>query len=156
MIDKKIMESIPDNFFVFAMLRQDEVIPQPALTPKLIKAIAEFINKNTYNSVVLIIRNEDEPIFKVRKAESNGYPPSELVTQLKNQINITTHLFYQNPWPEPVPNFDDSDKMYIQLGFDEGNLFHKSEKIKHNGQEYVFLPNKEIFTLNNPYKNELL
>jgi hypothetical protein len=46
--------------------------------------------------------------------------------------------------------------MYIQLGFDEGNLFHKSEKIKHNGQEYVFLTNKEIFKLNNPYKNELL
>lgn len=148
MIDKKIQQSISDNVFVFAMLRQEEIIPQPALTPILVKSISNFINENTYSSVVLIIRSDKEPY-------QTGYPPSELVTQLENEINKDTYLFYQNPWPEAVPNFDDSDTMYVQLGFDESNAFHKSKEVKEKGQEYVFLTNKQMFKLNKK-NNELI
>lgn len=147
--DKKIQQSIPDNFFVFAMIKQNKVVPQPILTPIIIKEIVKFINENTYSSVVLICRSEKEP------QRTDSYPSSTLIDQLVNQIKKDTYLFYQNPWPEPVPNFDDSNTMYVQLGYDEGSKFHKSKTINHNGYEYVFLTNKEFFKLNKP-NNELI
>lgn len=148
-VDKEIQQSIPDNFFVFAMIKQNKVVPQPILTPVIIKEMAKFINENTYSSVVLICRSEKEP------QRTDSYPSSTFTDQLVNQIKKDTYLFYQNLWPEPVPNFDDSDTMYVQLGYDEGSKFHKSKTINHNGYEHVFLTNKEFFKLNKP-NNELI
>ena len=85
--DKKIQQSIPDNFFVFAMIKQNKVVPQPILTPIIIKEIVKFINENTYSSVVLICRSEKEP------QRTDSYPSSTLIDQLVNQIKKDTYLF---------------------------------------------------------------
>ena len=127
---------VADQLKIPAVINNDYTMPK-------------FINENTYSSVVLICRSEKEP------QRTDSYPSSILTDQLVNQIKKDTYLFYQNPWPEPVPNFDDSDTMYVQLGYDEGTEFHKSKTINHNGYEHVFLTNKEFFKLNKP-NNELI
>jgi len=149
LVDKNIINSIPKNLFVFARIKQNKVIPQPKLDSFLINEIGEFINNNIYTKVVLIIRSEREPY------RTTGYPSSDLVTELVNKINKETHLFYQQPWPEPVPSFKDEDTMFVQLGFDEGSLLHKSKEIKGIGNEYIFLSNEHMFKLNKK-KNELI
>ena len=102
-------EDIPNNMFVLLLIRGDEVIPQPLLDKFYIEKIAEFVNNNIYNRVVLIVRSNSEPY-------TEAYQPLDLMDTLVEKINKETHIFYQDTWPTEVPNFiEDNDLSLIHI-----------------------------------------
>tara|TARA_B100001564_G_scaffold359178_1_gene379984 strand:+ start:4076 stop:4510 length:435 start_codon:yes stop_codon:yes gene_type:complete len=141
-------EDIPNNMFVLLLIRGDKVIPQPLLDKFYIEKIAEFVNNNIYNRVVLIVRSKSEP-------HTEEYPPLDLMDTLVEKINKETHIFYQDPWPTEVPNFiEDKDTMFLQLGFNEDFKDLKLKGVQLDNR-FIFLSNKEMFKLNKR-KNALI
>lgn len=141
-------EDIPNNMFVLLLIRGDEVISQPLLDKFYIEKIAEFVNNNIYNRVVLIVRSNSEPY-------TEAYPPLDLMDTLVEKINKETHIFYQDTWPTEVPNFiEDNDTMFLQLGFNEAFKDLQLKGVQLDNR-FIFLSNKEMFKLNKR-KNALI
>ena len=74
---------------------------------------------------------------------------------IKNQTDKNIIIFYQDPWPEPVPSFIEMDTTVIRFGFDEGCELDKkcidpNFSIAMEDGEYNFLVNKNnSINLNN-------
>jgi hypothetical protein len=83
-----------------------------------INIIRNFIYGSKYDNIILSVRTEKEPF-------SSNYPDSNLIRKLlKSRNNKNIVLFNQEPWPEPVPNFSNSN-LVIRFGFDEECEFDK-------------------------------
>jgi len=158
---ENLFKEIPNNHFLYGQLlvkrTELEFVVQASIRDTTSDSIIKIINNNNYNKVVLSVRHGKEPHNFWNPPE---YPTEETLTKIKEQTNKEVHLFYQDPWPAKVPNFIDDNTMYIQFGYNEGQLLHKNPKftIEDCGitdMEYVFITNKNIIKLNNP-KNELI
>lgn len=62
--------------------------------------------------VVFVCRSEKEWNF-------NKYPKDKQMNIIESDCNKKFTIFYQDPWPSSVPNFD-SNKSIIRFGYDEG------------------------------------
>jgi len=83
-----------------------------------VDVINNFINKSKFENIILSVRTSKEPF-------SDNYPSDTLLRQLlNNRNNKNIVLFNQEPWPEPVPNFSNSN-LVIRFGFDEECKFDK-------------------------------
>lgn len=88
------------------------------LPDTILTDIVKFINEAETKNVVLICRSEKEQY-------NEEFPKKEQIEFIKSSANKKVSIFYQNPWPESVPNFIDTDTIFIRFGFDEGCLFDK-------------------------------
>lgn len=83
-----------------------------------VNIINNFINKSSFKNIILSVRTEKEPY-------SDNYPKTIFLRKiLNNRNNKRVVLFNQEPWPQEVPNFSDSN-LVIRFGFDEECKFDK-------------------------------
>ena len=88
------------------------------LDKNAIHIIRNFIYASNYDNIILSVRTDKEPF-------SSNYPTSDMIRKLLNsRNNKNIVLFNQEPWPEPVPNFSNSN-LVIRFGFDEECEFDK-------------------------------
>jgi hypothetical protein len=88
------------------------------LDKNAIRIIRNFIYVSNYDNIILSVRTDKEPF-------SSNYPTSNMIRKLLNsRNNKNIVLFNQEPWPNEVPNFSDSN-LVIRFGFDEGCKFDK-------------------------------
>jgi len=78
------------------------------------KRAAEYINSRKYSRVILVCRHEKEPW-------ASEFPTQKDLSTFIKKLNCKYDIFYQEPWPTPVPNFNLKDtEVVIRFGYDEG------------------------------------
>ena len=90
----------------------------------LLKPIAKYINGLDKNKVILVVRSEKEHYTPGPFPETNKV--RKLVRLLKKEVRV----FYQEPWPAPVPLFNTDDAVVLRFGYNEGSEFDKSTASK--------------------------
>lgn len=121
-VSKKYLEKYNSNVYTHTcvIIRDGKIRIQTnaGLDKKAVSVINNFINKSEFENIILSVRTSKEPF-------SDNYPSDNLLRQLlNNRNNKNIVLFNQEPWPEPVPNFSNSN-LVIRFGFDEGCEFDK-------------------------------
>jgi len=110
------------NLYIYVsttvLSRRYEITVNAKLPNNVLSEISEFINEVESENVVLICRSEKEQY-------TQEFPKKEQIEFIKSSTNKNISVFYQNPWPESVPNFMDKDTTFIRFGYDEGCLFDK-------------------------------
>ena len=111
-----LLEDKQDNLFVVVKTTVENGKGKffiNALTPTyVLDKIIDFVNKSFYQSVVLVCRSYKEQYCK-------PCPPVNDIEYLENNINKKTLVFYQDPFPSEVPNFN-TNHLVIRFGFDNG------------------------------------
>lgn len=107
-------------------------------------------NLNTKN-IILVCRSEREPF-------THEHPTEKEIKHIKSNTNKNIKVFYQNPWPEPVPLFIESNTSVIRFGFDEGckldnKCVDKEFSVPMEIGEHIFLINKNKSIALNSKKN---
>lgn len=119
-----------------------------AISSEILPNIISFINKLNTKNIILVCRSSNEPF-------ADEYPTQTHLDLIKNQTDKNIIIFYQDPWPEPVPSFIEMDTTVIRFGFDEGCELDKkcidpNFSIAMEAGEYNFLVNKNnSINLNN-------
>lgn len=121
-VSKKYLEKYNSNVYTHTcvIIKDGNVRVQTnaGLDKKGVSVINNFINKSQFENIILSVRTSKEPF-------SDNYPSDNLLRQLlNNRNNKNIVLFNQEPWPEPVPNFSNSN-LVIRFGFDEECAFDK-------------------------------
>ena len=80
-----------------------------------IKQLVNVINNSTHQKIVLVCRSKDEPY-------TQEFPAQLYLDYIKKNSKKNIKVFYQNPLPAKVPNFED-DYMIIRFGWDSGCEF---------------------------------
>jgi len=125
-IDKltELTNALPDNTYIFATVSIDK-------------------NKATFNvnvgytdlhlsKLIDIFNNrpESKMIFSVRSSKeyyaTGAYPTDHQVKELVKGIHKECRVFYQEPWPAEVPNFNLEDTIVLRFGYNEGCTFDKA------------------------------
>jgi hypothetical protein len=118
------------------------------ISSEILTNIIYFINKLNTKNVILVCRSSNEPF-------ADEHPTQTHLDLIKNQTDKNIIIFYQDPWPEPVPSFIEMDTTVIRFGFDEGCELDKkcidpNFSIVMEDGEYNFLVNKNnSINLNN-------
>lgn len=149
---QKLLSNKSDRLYVYTLFRVENSICSMHINSKIIKntlvEICSFINKLKTSNVILVCRSSKEPFTK-------EYPTSSEVNFIKKNTKKSVKIFYQDPWPEPVPNFVEKDTTIIRFGFDEGCSLDK-KCVDGSHLEYVPLRDGEYpFLLNNKNSIEL-
>ena len=142
-----------DNLFIYTLAKVNNGLTRYSInsycTESSIKELVSVINKETYKKVVLVCRSEDEP-------HAEQFPKKEYIEYIKENSNKEVKIFYQDPFPSPVPNFS-NEYMVIRFGYDSGSEFDKSvselyktdlnngvNTILYNKNKYINLNRKSI------------
>ena len=85
---------------------------------KGVEIVNNLINKSSSQNIILSVRTEKEP-------HADNYPAIGFIKKIRNnKNNKNIVLFNQEPWPQEVPNFSNSN-LVIRFGFDERCEFDK-------------------------------
>ena len=128
--------------------RRYEITINAKLPNNVLSEISEFINEVESENVVLICRSEKEQY-------THEFPQKEQIEFIKSSTNKKISVFYQNPWPERVPNFIDKDTTFIRFGYDEGCLFDnhivekKFESNENDGTNHYLINQNKLIKLKN-------
>jgi len=111
----KYLDSYNDNFYVHCVLRIENkklsIHTNVGLQQSYAECINEFVDNHECKNIIYTIRSKEEPY-------SEEYPSSSVKNVLeKAKKNIV--FFNQQPWPEAVPNFSNTN-LVIRFGFDDG------------------------------------
>lgn len=111
-----LLENKQDNLFVVVKTTVEngkgKFFINTLIPAYILDKIIDFINKSLYQSVVLVCRSHKEQYCK-------PCPTINDIEYLKNNINKKTLVFYQDPFPSEVPNFN-TNHLVIRFGFDNG------------------------------------
>lgn len=81
--------------------------------------IAEELNKKDYRRIIITARSKQEPY-------TYAFPNEKVLNKLTRDLNSSTDVFFQEPWPAKVPDFHlEQNDIVLRLGFDEGLDLHK-------------------------------
>ena len=113
---------LEDNLFIYTPTQVKDGLAKYSIntniTDESIIELVNVINNENYKSVVLVCRSEEEP-------HAEKFPTKECIDYIKENSNKEVKIFYQDPYPTPVPNFSHK-YMVIRFGFDAGCEFDKS------------------------------
>ena len=122
MIEIKNIENLlnnkSDNLYVYTRIKLDNtnkfsMNTNSKLDSSIIFQICDFINKLDTENIILVCRSEKEPY-------THEHPNKKEIEFIKNKTNKNIKIFFQEPWPEPVPCFIETNTSVIRFGFDEG------------------------------------
>tara|TARA_Y100000389_G_C17459310_1_gene520475 strand:- start:39 stop:527 length:489 start_codon:yes stop_codon:yes gene_type:complete len=122
MIEIKNIENLlnnkSDNLYVYTRIKLDNtnkfsMNTNSKLDSSIIFQICDFINKLDTENIILVCRSEKEPY-------THEHPNKKEIEFIKNKTNKNIKIFFQEPWPEPVPSFIETNTSVIRFGFDEG------------------------------------
>lgn len=116
--DKNLLEDFPEKTYQFGYIRTKENKLQFNFNffvdDSIIENVAKYLNDKNYTNIVIVARSEKEPF-------TNAFPKPNKLEQFVDLIDTNTNLFYQEPWPGVVPNFElDDNSCVVRFGFDEG------------------------------------
>ncbi len=146
------MNRYNDSFYIYTYIEvldgDVKINVNTSLTSPILDSIISFLKTNTYQNIIMSARSNKEP-------HSNELPTKTQKKYLKDSLKEKNiRFFYQEPWPEPVPNFN-KNNLVIRFGYDEGCKLDKMSltKIKNtsnleNGKYYFLLNNKHSIELN--------
>lgn len=138
-----------NNFFIFTKVVVKNGFLKKHINTKIptnvFESLITFINKSNYDNLVLVCRSQKEPT-------TDSLPSLENLSKLQ-ELKKSYHIFYQNPWPESVPNFSE-DKIVIRFGFDEGSEYDKNIILEKetktdlsDGDYYYLVSSKDKFEI---------
>ena len=148
----KLINALPDNTYVFSTIN---IVKNKAIfnvnvgyedrhLPKLVS----IFNNRPETKMILSVRSSKEHF-----TECGAYPTDHQVKELIKGIDKECKVFYQEPWPAAVPNFNLKDTLVLRFGYDEGTDFDKacatktSFDIKYKNGSGVLLLSKEGSTV---------
>lgn len=142
--------SLSDNLYIFS---QVEVKNNKAkfsinkdVSDSIINLLISYINNSTFNNIKFVCRSDKEPFSK-------SYPTKKQIQNIVQTCKKTNRIFYQEPWPNKVPNFSE-DSLVIRFGYDEGHTFDKScadgklvDFKKQDGSYYYLVGNHKLIEI---------
>lgn len=147
---KNLLNNKSDNLYVYTRITRDatkgfSMNTNFEINDNELPELCTFINTLNTENVILVCRSPKEPFTEEHPSE---YQLNLIVSRTDKNIII----FYQDPWPEPVPQFIEKNTSVIRFGYDEGCELDKkcvdsAFSIKVDVGEYFYLVNK-----NNPIK----
>ena len=142
---ENLLNDKSDNLYVYTRIQSDKnnkfsMNTNCKLDFSSIFKICDFINKLDTQNIILVCRSEKEPY-------THQHPSKKEIEFIKNKTNKNIKIFYQEPWPEPVPSFVETNTSVIRFGFDEGCMLDMkcidpNFSIEMQFSEYNFLINK--------------
>ncbi len=139
--ENELLDGFPEQTYQFGYVRiQDNKLHfnfNFFTDDNIVENIAKLINDKNYDRVIVVARSNDEPYT------INGFPKSDKLDEFTGLINSEVNVFFQEPWPSPVPNFNlNNNSCVVRFGFDEGlklnkNNVSKSYPITHSGKEMI-------------------
>ena len=126
--DKNLLKDFPEDTYQFGYIRTKDSKFQFNFNffvdDTIIENIAKYLNDKNYSSIVIVARSEKEPF-------TNAFPKTYKLEQFIDLMDTKTNLFYQEPWPEAVPNFElENNSCVVRFGFDEGLSLNKENVSK--------------------------
>lgn len=118
LVEKELLHDFPDNTYQLAVLERrknkTEISFNSSNNLLSFSKIAEYINSQQYTRVIFVCRSEKEPW-------ADSFPSKSELDTLLSKLKCNYNIFYQEPWPTAVPNFNlkEGEKIF-RFGFDEG------------------------------------
>lgn len=113
---KKLLKGLPKNLYIFTKVTVKDGKSSHTINADIpdsvMRNLLKHINSSNMEDVVFVCRSEKEWNF-------NKYPKDKQMNIIESDCNKKFTIFYQDPWPSSVPNFD-SNKTIIRFGYDEG------------------------------------
>tara|TARA_B100000780_G_C20890873_1_gene354507 strand:+ start:120 stop:656 length:537 start_codon:yes stop_codon:yes gene_type:complete len=160
---QNLLNGESDNLYVYTKIvidkdRKFKMETNSAIQGNLLSDLGGFIDKLSTKNIILVCRSSNEPF-------AEEVPTNKQLSLLEHHINKNDDkiknwfpknikIFFQEPWPEPVPSFFygkgsdvENNTSVIRFGYDEGCELDKkctdsSFSIEMNVGSYVYLINK--------------
>jgi len=142
---EKLLNNKSDNLYVYTQINSDKsnrflMSTNSEIKDTILHELCIFINNLNTENVILVCRSSKEPF-------TNEHPFESQLNLIVSQTDKNIIIFYQDPWPEPVPSFIKNNTSVIRFGFDEGceldkKCIDKDFSIKVKLGEYIYLVNK--------------
>ena len=150
---ENLLNNKSDNLYVYIKINSDKtkgfsMNTNSEINDSELPELCTFINTLNTENVILVCRSSKEPFTKEHPSE---YQLNFITSRTDKNIII----FYQDPWPEPVPSFIEKNTSIIRFGYDEGCELDKkcidsAFSIKVDMGQYIYLVNKnKSIKLNN-------
>lgn len=145
------MNRYNDSFYIYSymeVLNGDlKITINAPIYGDIMDSMISFLKTDTSENIIMSVRSDKEPHSAELPTKAQK---KYLVDSLKDK-NI--RFFNQEPWPEPVPNFN-KNNLVVRFGYDEGCELDKitsyklqnTSKLK-NGKYYFLLNKKESIEL---------
>jgi len=116
--NESLLSDFPENTYQLCLLQKEDNKIRFSFnsTTNLLsyKNAAKYFNSRKYSRVILVCRSPHEPW-------TNEFPTKDNLTAFVRTLKCSYDIYYQEPWPSPVPNFNLSkNEVVVRFGFDEG------------------------------------
>ena len=145
-----LLSNKSDNLYVLCSIKVNNCkgtlsvnAPIPAdITSKLCNELNNF----DVDRLILVCRSSKEQYTK-------PFPYPETLNKIKEETNKNLHIFYQNPYPYTVPNFN-NNLTVIRFGYDNGCLLDRmcvsqpevdATNLEEGSHYYLISKNKTIY-----------
>jgi hypothetical protein len=142
---ENLLNNKSDNLYVHTKIKSDKASgfsmnTNFEINDSELSELCTFINTLNTENVILVCRSSKEPF-------TEEHPPESQLNLIASQTDKNIIIFYQEPWPEPVPSFIEKNTSVIRFGYDEGCELDKkcidsTFSIKVDVGEYIYLVNK--------------
>lgn len=142
-----------DNLYVYTKFVVDgetefSMNTNSKIKSNILNELCDVIDNLNTKNIILVCRSKREPF-------TYEHPTEKQIKDIKSKTNKNIKVFYQNPWPEPVPLFVENNTSVIRFGFDEGckldnKCMDNEFSVPMEIGEHIFLINKnKSIALNN-------
>jgi len=137
-------QHIKDNMGVVVKVRDNKVFFNHSKDIDC-KKIIEWFGGKKYNKLILTRRSDD---LQIIENETQTIPHENVVKQLKDFFKNKLYLFIQDPWPNPLKEFDMDDKTFVlRFTYDEGCEMDRTWRDWNTQDGYYMLTNTEVVPL---------
>lgn len=119
-----LTSTLPDNTYVLSTITVKQNIAtfnvNTGYKDKHLPKLLEVFNNKPQSKMIISVRGEKEHFT------DGAYPNTYQLNKLIEGIDKVCKVFYQEPWPAIVPNFNTEDTVVLRFGYDEGSSFDKA------------------------------
>ena len=145
---ENLLNNKSDNLYVHTKIKSDKASgfsmnTNFEINDSELSELCTFINTLNTENVILVCRSSKEPFTK-------EHPSEYQLNLITSRTDKNIIIFYQDPWPESVPSFIETDTTIIRFGFDEGCELDKKctdnsqlKSVSLNDGQYPFLINRK-------------
>lgn len=112
--EKGVIDKIPNDTHILVKYKTTNGTTEASVNSpfddSLLPSIVKYIDGLGYEKIVLACRSEKEPY-------GTTCPTTSQVETLKNTLKTQSYVYFQEPWPAPIPKFNHP---IVRFGFDQG------------------------------------
>ena len=145
-----LLSNKPDNLYVLCSVEVTEnegkLSVNAPIPVDITYKLCNQLNNFDIDRLVIVCRSSLEQYTK-------PFPYPETLKKIKEEVNKEITIFYQNPYPYNVPNFN-NDLTVIRFGYDNGCLLDRmcvsqpkvnTTNLKEGTHYYLISKNKTIY-----------